>query len=83
MTLVSCVVGAPARLEVAQLLDDVLKILAGDARDFVLPGKTAHVAHRAKGLVGLELAELGLLRVDLEVQRFGLLLGVEKSASSV
>ena len=50
---VAGVVGALARLEVAQLLDDVVVVLARDARDLVLAREAAEVAHRAQRLVGL------------------------------
>jgi hypothetical protein len=36
-----------ARLEVGQLLDDVLIVLPGDARNLVLAGEAAEMAHRA------------------------------------
>ena len=57
---------ALARLEVAQLLDDIVVLLARHPRDLVLAGKAAQVAHRAQGFVGLGLAELDLRRVRLE-----------------
>ena len=41
------------RLEVLQLLHDVLVVLPGDARDLVLPDEAAEVAHRAQHLVRL------------------------------
>ena len=43
-------------LKSCELLDDVVVVLAGDARDLVLAREAAEVAHRAQRLVGLALA---------------------------
>ncbi len=64
-------------LKSLQLLDDVVVVLAGDARDLVLAQEAAEVAHRAQRLVGLHLARRGLLGVDLEGLRLRLLRGEE------
>src|SRR6266581_2776238 len=50
------IVGARARLEGFELLDHVLRVLAGDARNLVLPGESSQMAHGAQDLVGLLLA---------------------------
>src|SRR2546422_819621 len=50
------IVGAHARLEGFELLDHVLRMLAGDARNLVLPGESSQMAHGAQDLVGLLLA---------------------------
>ena len=73
----AAVIGAPARLEVLQLLDDVLEVLSGDPRDFVLAREPAKMAHRAQGLLGLELAQARSLRVRRVVLRRRLLLREE------
>src|SRR5437879_11322391 len=50
------IVCARARLEGFELLDHVFRVLAGDARNLVLPGESPQVAHGAQHLVGLLLA---------------------------
>src|SRR6266496_1626591 len=47
------VVGARARLEGLELLDHVLGVLAGNARNLVLPGEASQVTHGAQHLFGL------------------------------
>src|SRR6267143_297534 len=47
------IVGARARLEGLELLDHVLGVLAGDARNLVLPCESSQVAHGAQHLLGL------------------------------
>src|SRR2546427_4201383 len=60
------VVGARARLEGFELLDHVLGMLAGDARNLVLPGESSQMAHGAQDLVGLLLAAGDARRVGPE-----------------
>src|SRR5262245_35359955 len=67
------VVGARARLEGLELLDDVLGVLACDPRDLVLPLHASQVAHGAQDLVGLLLAARHARRVGLERDRLRLL----------
>src|SRR5207244_2260539 len=50
------IVCAHARLEGFELLDHVLRVLAGDARNLVLPGESSQMAPGAQDLVGLLLA---------------------------
>src|SRR6266581_1123552 len=47
------IVGARARLEGLKLLDHVLGVLAGNARNLVLPGEASQVTHGAQHLFGL------------------------------
>ena len=56
-------------LEVPQLLDDVFVVLACHARNLVLSGESAEVAHRAQRLVGFGLAAHGTGGVGLEGRR--------------
>src|SRR5436309_7590521 len=60
------IVGARARLEGFELLDHVLRMLAGDARNLVLPGESSQMAHGAQDLVGLLLAAGDARRVGPE-----------------
>src|SRR5437879_13755550 len=60
------VVGPHATLEVPELLDGVFVVLPGDARDLVLAGEAAQVAHGAQRLVRLGLAARGTSFVGLE-----------------
>src|SRR3989454_6346480 len=60
------VVGPHAILEVPELLDDVFVVLPGDARDLVLAGEAAQVAHGAQRLVRLGPAARGASFVGLE-----------------
>ena len=72
---VAGIVGPPSRLEVGQLLLDVLRPLAGDARNLVLADEAAEVAHRAEHRVGNLAARLDLGGVGLELDRRLLLRG--------
>src|SRR6185436_10185436 len=76
---VARVVGPPPRLEVGQLLLDVLRPLAGDARNLVLPDKAAEMAHRTEDRVGSLPAGLDFGGIHLEFDR-GLLLRGEELA---
>src|SRR5882762_3134677 len=60
------IVGARARLEGFELLDHVLRVLAGDARNLVLTGEPSKVAHSAKDLVGFLFAAGDARRVGPE-----------------
>src|SRR5207302_9612858 len=60
------VVGPGAILEVPELLDDVFVVLPGDARNLVLAGEAAQVAHAAQRFVRLGLAARSANIVDLE-----------------
>src|SRR5439155_4557293 len=62
----ACVVGPHATLEVPELLDDVFVVLPRAARDRVLAGEAAQVAHGAQRLVRLGLAARGAGFVGLE-----------------
>src|SRR5437879_511826 len=72
------VVGPHATLEVPELLDDVFVVLPGDARDLVLAGEAAQVAHGAQRLVRLGLAARGAGFVGLEPGGARLLGGEER-----
>src|SRR5438876_84829 len=69
------IVGARARLEGFELLDHVLRVLARDARNLVLPLHAAQVAHGAQHLVGLFLPARDARRVRPERERLRLLRG--------
>src|SRR6267143_730481 len=60
------IVGARARLEGFELLDHVIRVLACDTRNLVLPGESSQVAHGAKDIVGLLPAAGDARRVRLE-----------------
>src|SRR6266849_3070090 len=60
------IVGARARLEGFELLDHVLRVLARDARNLVLPGESSQVTHRAQHLFGFLPAAGHACRVRLE-----------------
>src|SRR5216684_7267770 len=72
------VVGPHAILEVPELLDDVFVVLPGDARDLVLAGEAAQVAHGAERLVRFGLAARGANFVGLEPGGARLLGGEER-----
>src|SRR5467141_297376 len=72
------VVGPHAFLEVPELLDDVFVVLPGDARDLVLAGEAAQVAHGAQRFVRLGLAARGASFVRLERGGARLLGGEER-----
>src|SRR5258708_6952226 len=72
------VVGPRAILEVPELLDDVFVVLPGDARDLVLAGEAAQVAHGAERFVRLGLAARGASFVGLEAGGARLLGGEER-----
>ena len=61
-------------LKSASCFFDVLVLLPGDARNLVLAGEAAEVAHRAQHVVGLLPAARHLRRVGLEAARRLLLL---------
>src|ERR1700752_1005602 len=63
---VSCVVGAPARLEVAQLFDDVVGLLPRHARNLVLALEAAEMAHRAQDFLRLLAPAIDARGIDLE-----------------
>src|SRR6266478_6194998 len=69
------IIGARARLEGFQLLDHVLGVLAGDARNLVLPRESSQVAHGAQHLFGLLLAAGDARRIRAERKRLRLLGG--------
>src|SRR2546426_11910787 len=60
------VVGPHAILELPELLDYVFVVLPGDARDLVLAGEAAQVAHGTQRFVRLGLAARGASFVGLE-----------------
>src|SRR6266568_3761132 len=66
------VVGARARLESLELLDDVFWVLARDPRDLVLSGHSSQVAHGAQDLFGLFPAAGDARGVRLERDGLGL-----------
>src|SRR5450631_4650259 len=70
---VARVVGSAPRLEVRQLLLDVLRPLRGDAGYLILADKPAEVAHRTEYRVGNFAARLDLGAVSLEFDRQGFL----------
>src|SRR3989454_5967487 len=72
------VVGPHATLEVPALLDDVVVVLPGGARDLVLADEAAQVAHGAQRLVRLGLAARGAGFVGLEPGGARLLGGEER-----
>src|SRR5712671_6165509 len=72
---VAGIVGARARLEGLELLDHVLGVLAGDARNLVLAGESSQVAHGAQHLFGLLLAAANARRVRFEGEGLRLLRG--------
>src|SRR5258705_6184462 len=67
------IVGARARLEGLELLDHVLRVLAGDARNLVLSCESSQVAHGAQHLLGLLLAAGDARRIRAERDGFRLL----------
>src|SRR5882724_907079 len=69
------IVGARACLEGSQLLDDVFRVLARDARNFVLSGESSEVAHGAQSLVRFFLPAADAPRIRPERERFRLLRG--------
>ena len=71
---VAGIVRAAPRLEILELLLDVVVLLPGDARYLVLPDELALVAHRAQHLVGLLAARHHLGAVGDEAVRRLLLL---------
>src|SRR5712691_10520122 len=69
------IVCAHARLEGFELLDHVLWVLAGDARNLVLPGESSQMAHGAQHLLGLLLAAGDARRIRAERDGLRLLRG--------
>src|SRR5437588_11622243 len=66
---VARVVGSAPRLEVRELLLDVLRPLPGDTGYLILSDKAAQVAHRTEHSVGNLAARLDLGAVSLELDR--------------